>query len=244
MKPTDLALIAAGAAASVLLALGSELAHGPEFVSGLEARAQAQLKDSGVTASFRDARGWLTRHPTLSGGDALPDARRVALAAAVTALPGVGGARWSYRARPVTASGAEKPPAMHCQEGVDGVLKARTLRFAEASAAIDPTSEGVLDEVAAALKPCLGSVIAITGHTDAAGDEPANLALSQQRAESVRAGLIVRGIPAAGLRARGLGSAEPQPDLEPADPANRRIEFQVLTITPLQPTPVDTPGAG
>jgi OmpA-OmpF porin, OOP family len=244
VKPTDLALIAAGATASMLLALASGLATGPAFVIGLESRAQSRLEGSGVTASFRDSRGWLTRHPTLSGGDALHDTRRAALASAVAALPGIGGARWAYRPRPVTASGAEKPPALHCQEGVDGVLKARTIRFAEASAAIDPTSEAVLDEVAAALKPCLGSVIAITGHTDAAGDEAPNLALSQQRAESVRAGLIVRGIPAGGLRARGLGSAQPQPDLDPADPANRRIEFDVLTITPPRPTPVDTPGAG
>ena len=36
-------------------------------------------------------------------------------------------------------SGAKTAPApMHCQEDVEAILKARTIRFGEASAAIDP----------------------------------------------------------------------------------------------------------
>ncbi|MCK9543047.1 MAG: OmpA family protein, partial [Novosphingobium sp.] len=31
---------------------------------------------------------------------------------------------------------------------------------------------------------------------------------------------------------------------DPADPANRRIEFSVLEPVRLKPTPVDTPGPG
>ena len=31
--------------------------------------------------------------------------------------------------------------------------------------------------------------------------------------------------------------------VDPADPANRRIEFSVIATEPLAPTPVDTPGA-
>jgi OOP family OmpA-OmpF porin len=68
--------------------------------------------------------------------------------------------------------------------------------------------------------------------------------LSQQRAEAVRAALIARGIPAPGLRAKGWGSARPLPDIEPADAANRRIDFEVVTIKAVEPTPIDTPGAG
>lgn len=238
-------LILAGAAASAVLGCGSVLAHGPEFIARLSASAARSLTGSGVSASFRDSRGWLTRHPTLGGAEDLPDGQRAALARRIAGLPGVGGVRWEPRSAAALASRLiDKPPALHCQDDVNGVLKARSLRFAEASAAIDPASEAVLDEVAAALRRCLGSVIAVTGHTDAAGDEDGNLSLSQQRAEAVVAALITRGIPAAGLRARGWGSGRPLEGLEPADPANRRIEFQVVTIQRLEPTPVDTAGAG
>ena len=89
---------------------------------------------------------------------------------------------------------------------------------------------------------CLGSIIAITGHTDASGPEPGNLELSRERADAVRLALIAQGIPADGLRASGLGSRSPVDGLEPGDPANRRIEFSVLATQPVKPTPVDTPG--
>ena len=109
--------------------------------------------------------------------------------------------------------------------------------------AIDRASQQLLDEVAAALRPCLGSIIAITGHTDSSGTEPGNLALSRERAEAVRQALIARGIPGDGLRARGFGSSEPVEGLAPADPANRRIEFSVIATEPLEIAPVDVPGA-
>ena len=86
--------------------------------------------------------------------------------------------------------------------------------------------------------------ISISGHTDAAGKEAANLMLSRARAEAVRRALIARGIPREGLRAIGAGSQSPLPGLDPADTANRRIEFSVIEPMRLQPTPVDTPGPG
>lgn len=243
MQPVNFVLILAGAAAAAVLGMGSVIAHGDDLVDQLALEAEQGLAGTGVSARFHTARGWLTRHPTLSGGETLPDPARAALARRVAALHGVGGVRWATRTR--TAQQIEaKPPALHCQDDVNGLLKARSLRFAEASAAIDPASEAVLDEVAAALRRCLGSVIAVTGHTDAAGDEAGNLILSQQRAEAVRAALIVRGIPVSGLRARGWGSGRPLESLEPGDPANRRIEFKVVTIQPVEPTPIDTAGAG
>ena len=135
-------------------------------------------------------------------------------------------------------------PVLDCQNHVEAILHTRSIRFAESSAAIDPTSSGLLDEVAAALRPCAGSITAITGHTDAKGDEATNLALSVARAQAVRNALAARGIDMAGLRARGLGSARPVRGLDPTDPANRRIEFSVIAPVSLEPTPVDTPGAG
>ena len=96
--------------------------------------------------------------------------------------------------------------------------------------------------MARALKPCFGARIAITGHTDNSGDEPANRVLSLERATSVKRALIARGIPEQSLQVRGLGSSQPVSGLAPTDPANRRIEFKVVARLQVKPTPIDTPG--
>ncbi|WP_374526806.1 OmpA family protein [Novosphingobium sp.] len=160
-----------------------------------------------------------------------------AMAAGLLAVAGVQTVRSGglHRAAPVQAGVA------HCQSTIDGILKTRTIRFQEASAALDPASEVLLDEVAAALRPCAGGRVAITGHTDARGDEAANIALSLDRARTVREALVQRGIARTDLRARGKGSSQPVDGLDPTDPANRRIEFAVLTPARIHPTLIDTP---
>ncbi|MDP3908437.1 OmpA family protein [Novosphingobium sp.] len=240
-------LILAGAAACGALAFASLTAHGQPLIAALEARtaqAAAAAGGAGVAAQFRTANGWLTRHPVLTGGRTLAPTQRSRVAAAVAAVPGVGGVQWAPDPARRQDSAAPSGGAMHCQRDVDGILKTRTIRFAEASAALDPVSEGLLDEVAAALRPCAGSIIAITGHTDAQGLEDANVALSLDRARTVREALVRRGIARSDLRARGLGSATPVDGLEADDPANRRIEFSVVSPVSLRPTLIDTPGAG
>ncbi len=245
MKPYSITLVVAGALVTAILAAASTAAHGPQLIAGLEHRAARALAGTGVRAVFRDSRGWLTRHPLLIGGAGLTDPARTRAATALAALPGVGGVHWQVtRARTALASEAGEPASLHCQQDVEGILKARTIRFDEASAGIDPASNEVLDEVATALSPCVGSIIALTGHTDAGGDPRGNVALSLARAEAVRAALVRRGIPADGLRAQGLGAERPVDGLDPADAANRRIEFSVIASVPLRPTPVDTPGPG
>lgn len=243
VKPASLLLFGAGLAVCSLLAFASELAHGPRFAAGLDRAARQVLAGTAVRADFSDANGWLTRHPLLLGGTDLAPDRRIALAERLARIPGIGGVRWSDIPRRGTGDGVE-PAALHCQDQVDGILKTRSIRFDQASAAIDPSSAAPLDEVAAALRPCAGSIVAIIGHTDAQGDEASNVALSFARADAVRRALIGRGIAADGLRAKGVGSQQPVAGLAPNDPANRRIEFSVIAPASIKPTVVDTPGAG
>jgi OOP family OmpA-OmpF porin len=249
VKPYRLALAFGGAVAVAFLAFGAVFAGGPKLVAGLERRAEAArdaVGGSGIELSFITRQGWLTRHPTLSGGDGLDDIVRARAAAAIASVPGVGGVHWQARgarSRAFTES-AGNQGAMHCQSDVEAVLKARSIRFSDASASIDPASQGVLDEVASVLRPCLGGIIAITGHTNRSGDEGANVALSQARADAVRWALIGRGIPADGLRTAGMGSQKPVEGLDPSDVANRRIDFSVIEKVRLTPTPIDTPGPG
>lgn len=247
MKPYRSILVLSGALATAGIAFASTMAHGPALIRGLETQAAAARDGAGgkgIEISFRTAEGWLTRHPGLSGGDALDVGVRGRVASAIAAVPGIGGARWTSDDAGTPSAGESGPPGRHCQDDVAAMLKTRTIRFAEASAAIDPASQQLLNEVAAALRPCLGSIIAITGHTDSAGDPGANLALSRARADAVRWALVARGIPADGLRASGLGAQQALEGLDPSDPANRRIEFSVIESAPVRPTVVDTPGPG
>lgn len=248
MSAYRLVLVLAGAVATAAIGCGATIAHGPRFVAGLEAaagKARDVAGGSGIVLSFRTPESWLTRHPTLSGGTQLADPVRTSVARAIGEVPGIGGVHWTTARPAATATGLAEPRApMHCQDDVEAIVKARSIRFSAASAAIDPASETVLAEVAGALLPCLGGIIAVTGHTDSGGDEAANVALSRARADAVRWALVARGIPADGLRADGVGSRVPLDGLDPSDPANRRIDFSVIETMPLRPTPVDTPGPG
>ena len=246
-SPPALALPLVGAGLVLLTGLLDAQGPGAAMIVSLQDAARRTLIAPGapqLRARFTEEHGWLTRHPTLSGGEGLDDATRAAAAAAIAALPGVGGVHWTPRAGGHAGASGDSLAALRCQHSVEGILRTRSIRFAEGSAAIDPASGELLDEVATALRPCLGSIIAITGHTNAQGDEAINLALSGERALAVRNALAARGIDMAGLRARGVGSARPISGLDPADPANRRIEFSVIAPASLVPTPIDTPGPG
>jgi OOP family OmpA-OmpF porin len=235
--------ISAGALIVFVLAVLGATLTGPRITADLAERAQVAIDDAGgrpVKAVFAGG-VWASRHPVLQGGEGLGEATRARVARAVARVPGIGGIRWSDGT--TRASGtAETPRPLHCQDDVDALLRARTIRFEESSTRIDAASSDLIDEVADSLRPCLGSIIALTGHTDSSGPEPGNLTLSRERAEAVRQALVERGIPADGLRTRGVGSSEPVEGLDPSDPANRRIEFSVVAKVPIRPTPVDTPG--
>lgn len=238
-----LAIIAGAVVVSCLGVIGAR-ATAPGLAEALEREANEEVSEAGgrgVYARFATPGGYASRHPVLSGGENLDEGTRDAIAKAVGAVGGVGGVRWEDGTANAESGTLTLTP-LHCQEDVEALLRARSIRFEESSSNIDTASRELLDEVAMALRPCLGSIIAVTGHTDASGPEPGNLALSQERADSVRQALMRRGIPSDGLRARGVGSKEPVEGLAPDDPANRRIEFSVIATVPLAPTPVDTPG--
>ncbi|MFN2101262.1 OmpA family protein [Altererythrobacter sp. MF3-039] len=232
--------------ATLIAALGAVGAGSADdrLADELDRKAAQAIADSGVsgvTAKFRTSGGWATRHPLLSGGEGLDEGARAKVARAVYSVDGVAGVQWSDGTILAESEGLQLTP-LHCQKDVEALLRARTIRFEEGSSKVEMASNELLDEVAAALRPCLGSIIAVTGHTDSSGPEPGNIALSQERADAVEQALIARGIPSDGLRARGVGSREPVEGLEPTDPANRRIEFSVIATEPLLPTPIDTPG--
>lgn len=242
IRNPSVAILAGALTVFALTAFGGALT-GPRITADLAERAQAAIDEAGgrpVKAVFAGGL-WASRYPVLQGGERLSEATRARVARAVARVPGMGGIRWSDgTVRAIGNTVTARP--LHCQDDVDALLRARTIRFEESSTRIDAASSDLVDEVAQSLRPCLGSIIALTGHTDSSGPEPGNLALSRARAEAVRQALIQRGIPADGLRIRGAGSSEPVQGLDPSDPANRRIDFSVIAKVATHPTPVDMPG--
>ena len=75
-----------------------------------------------------------------------------------------------------------------------------------------------------------GIKIEISAHTDNVGSDDFNLKLSQSRAESVLAYLVLNGIQDSRLSAKGFGSTKPIADnnTEQGRQKNRRVEFKII----------------
>jgi outer membrane protein OmpA-like peptidoglycan-associated protein len=102
------------------------------------------------------------------------------------------------------------------------------VHFDSGSAHIQKRSYALLDQIADVMKDHreIGHVV-VEGHTDNVGPPELNLRLSRERAESVRAALIERGVPPGRLRTAGFGESRPlAPNRTRAGRAkNRRVEF-------------------
>lgn len=108
----------------------------------------------------------------------------------------------------------------------DGFLTL-SVHFDTAKATLRPESAPALDQAVAMLKAAPEMKIEVAGHTDNVGNAESNMALSQQRAESVRAALVERGIDAGRLTAKGYGQTVPVADNRSEDgrAKNRRVEM-------------------
>ena len=103
--------------------------------------------------------------------------------------------------------------------------------YATNAATLDPRSLIVLEEFIDFLRAHPSLKIEIYGHTDNVGNEKANLALSADRAFTVRDILLAKGINESRLLAfKGFGSTQPVADNStPAGRAkNRRTEFKIV----------------
>lgn len=111
------------------------------------------------------------------------------------------------------------------------VLNLQVINFASASARVPASAMDDLNQSARVLNACAGNGktarLEVAGYSDNVGGEQANLQLSKQRAEAVRAYLVKTGVPAGSLVAQGYGEARPLASNDTASGrfANRRIEF-------------------
>jgi outer membrane protein OmpA-like peptidoglycan-associated protein len=138
----------------------------------------------------------------------------------------------------------DAPPQPHAIEVVEtgrvrvdqGALRIDDKIFFEPDrAAVARESFQLLDEIARVIGRHPELVrLRIEGHTDAVGEDSSNLALSQARAEAVRAALVERGIEDRRLEALGLGETRPIDSNETAAGRanNRRVEIVIVERTP------------
>lgn len=80
------------------------------------------------------------------------------------------------------------------------------LNFAVGTAEISPESQVQINNIVAILKAFPKAKIKIGGYTDKTGDESANLTLSRNRAEAVKAALVAAGVGSQVTDAEGYGS--------------------------------------
>ncbi len=116
-----------------------------------------------------------------------------------------------------------------CQDLLSQLVGKTAIRFDSGGATIDRDSAGLLDRVVETALRCPSALIDVVGHTDADGEDAANLLLSEQRAQAVVDYLTKAGLPAERFTALGVGSMRPiASNATPEGKAqNRRIEFVV-----------------
>jgi OOP family OmpA-OmpF porin len=116
-----------------------------------------------------------------------------------------------------------------CQQLFSELLGKGTIRFESRRSSLDPDSAGLLDRLIETALRCPTANIEVAGHTDSDGDNAANQALSEKRAQAVMDYLVKAGLPAGRFTAIGYGSTEPVAanDTDEGKAQNRRIEFVV-----------------
>lgn len=126
-----------------------------------------------------------------------------------------------------TADGCPPPAATAEPAAVPDKLVLEGVNFDNDEAVLRLDAYAILDRVVTSLKSWGEVKVEIAGHTDSVGSDEDNIALSQRRAETVRAYLIGKGIAADRLIAKGYGEAQPVADNETAEGRfqNRRVEL-------------------
>ena len=132
-----------------------------------------------------------------------------------------------------TASGTALAGALAERLVAGGAQVLPDLVFASGSAVLSGGSNASLTELAGFLTAFPQAVVVLVGHTDASGGLDANIALSRQRAQSVRARMLADfDIPPRQIEAEGVGYLSPRApnDTEAGRLANRRVEVMLRVM--------------
>lgn len=101
------------------------------------------------------------------------------------------------------------------------------IKFPFGSAELSADAKTLLQKLARVLAggELASRTIKVVGHTDAAGSDELNQALSVARAQAVSAYLAEQGVPAQRLQALGVGKSDHKNPRDPMAAENRRVEI-------------------
>ena len=124
-------------------------------------------------------------------------------------------------------AGGKLPPSRRDARGE--VFSLAGDAFASGQAGLSGAAAASVKALAAYLQAGPSASVRIEGHTDNQGPAAANLALSQRRADAVRAALVAGGVPRSSIQSVGRGPAQPVADNASASgrAKNRRVEIIV-----------------
>lgn len=124
-------------------------------------------------------------------------------------------------------AGAKLPPLRRDANGEVFTLAGDA--FASGQAQLTRSAAASVKALGIYLAALPGGAVQVVGHSDSQGDAATNQALSEKRAQQVRAGLVAAGLARARVTAQGRGAAEPVADNGSAAgrARNRRVEIIV-----------------
>jgi outer membrane protein OmpA-like peptidoglycan-associated protein len=113
---------------------------------------------------------------------------------------------------------------------VGEVVRINNVFFDFAKATLREESYPELNRVVKFMNDNPSMEIALGGHTDNVGSDPANLKLSEERIQSVKAYIAEQGIDGDRMSAKGYGETKPiaSNDTEEGRQQNRRVEFTIV----------------
>ncbi|RYF74353.1 MAG: OmpA family protein, partial [Cytophagaceae bacterium] len=112
----------------------------------------------------------------------------------------------------------------------DQTIELKAIQFVQSTADMVPEAQTDLDRVLTFLTQNPSVSIEVAGHTDNQGDFDQNVTLSRQRAETVKAFLVNKGVAASRIMTKGYGGTRPVAtnNYEKSRQFNRRVEMRII----------------